>query len=124
MSEQIRIGAAAAILGVSVDTLRRWEKDGRIKFARSSGGQRTVDAAALRLLVGDRAPDSGLSARNQLEGTIVSVEKDGVMAKIELACGSYRIVSVITREAAEELGLKAGMSASAVVKATSVEVRL
>ncbi len=123
MSEQIRIGAAAAILGVSVDTLRRWEKNGRIQFQRSAGGQRMVDAAALRSLVGERAPDSGLSARNQLEGTVVSVEKDGVMAKVELACGNYRIVSVITREAAEELGLKAGGSATAVVKATSVEIR-
>ena len=124
MGEQVRIGAAAAILGVSVDTLRRWEKDGRIKFERSSGGQRTVDAAELRLLARERAPESGLSARNQLEGTVVSVEKDGVMAKVELACGSYRIDSEITREAAEELGLKVGVSATAVVKATSVEVRL
>jgi molybdopterin-binding protein len=124
MGEQIRIGQAASILGVSVDTLRRWEKDGRVAFGRSSGGQRTIDATDLRDLLRERAPQTGVSARNQLEGTVVSVEKDGVMAKVELACGSYRIVSVITREAAEELGLKVGVSATAVVKATSVEVRL
>ncbi len=123
MTEVIRIGAAASILGVSVDTLRRWEKEGRITFGRSAGGQRTVDPATLRSLLAERAPDTGISARNQLDGTIVSVEKDGVMAKIELACGSYRVVSVITREAADDLKLKAGEPATAVIKATSIEIR-
>ncbi len=123
MTEVIRIGAAASILGVSVDTLRRWEKEGRITFGRSAGGQRTVDPATLRSLLAERAPDMGISARNQLDGTIVSVEKDGVMAKIELACGSYRVVSVITREAADDLKLKAGEPATAVIKATSIEIR-
>ena len=123
MDEQIRIGQAASILGVSVDTLRRWEKEGRVAFGRTAGGQRTIDAADLRALLRDRAPQTGVSARNQLEGTVVSVETDGLMAKVELACGPYRIVSVITREAADELGLKAGDTATAVVKSTSVEVR-
>ena len=123
VDEQIRIGQAATILGVSVDTLRRWERDGRVAFERSSGGQRTIPAAELRRLLAERAPQTGMSARNQLEGTVVSVEKDGIMAKVELACGPYRIVSVITREAADELGLKAGDAATAVVKSTSVEVR-
>jgi molybdopterin-binding protein len=123
MTEEIRIGAAASILGVSVDTLRRWEKEGRISFGRTSGGQRTVDPKALRELLMERTAPTGMSARNQLDGTVVSVEKDGIMAKVELACGGYRIVSVVTREAVEELGLKPGDSATAVVKATSVEIR-
>ena len=123
MGEQIRIGQAAGILGVSVDTLRRWEKEGRVAFGRTAGGQRTIGAADLRALLRDRAPQTGVSARNQLEGTVVSVETDGLMAKIELACGPYRMVSIITREAAEELALKPGDTATAVVKSTSVEVR-
>lgn len=123
MGEQIRIGTAASILGVSVDTLRRWEKDGRIAFERSAGGQRTIDADLLPALMRGRAPASGVSARNQLEGTVVAVERDGLMAKVELACGPYRVVSIITREAVDELDLKLGDTATAVVKATSVEVR-
>ncbi|MCX6411448.1 MAG: TOBE domain-containing protein [Actinobacteria bacterium] len=123
MGEQIRIGSAASILGVSVDTLRRWEKDGRVKFSRSAGGQRTIDVDSLRDLLRERAPQTGVSARNQLEGTVVAVEKDGLMAKIELSCGPYRMVSIITREAAEELDLKPGDTATAVVKSTSVEIR-
>lgn len=123
MGEQIRIGTAASILGVSVDTLRRWEKDGRIAFERSAGGQRTIDADLLPALMRGRAPASGVSARNQLEGTVVAVERDGLMAKVELACGPYRVVSIITREAVDELDLKPGDTATAVVKATSVEVR-
>ncbi len=123
MGEQIRIGSAASILGVSVDTLRRWEKDGRVKFSRSAGGQRTLDVDSLRDLLRERAPQTGVSARNQLEGTVVAVEKDGLMAKVELSCGPYRMVSIITREAAEELDLKPGDTATAVVKSTSVEIR-
>ena len=123
MGEQIRIGSAASILGVSVDTLRRWEKDGRVTFSRSAGGQRTLDVDLLRDLLRERAPQTGVSARNQLEGTVVAVEKDGLMAKVELSCGPYRMVSIITREAAEELDLKPGDTATAVVKSTSVEIR-
>ncbi len=123
MGEHIRIGQAASILGVSVDTLRRWERDGRVTFARSEGGQRTMDAADLRELLRDRAPHTGVSARNQLEGTVVAVETDGLMAKVELACGPYRIVSIVTREAVEELDLKPGDTATAMVKSTSVEIR-
>jgi len=123
MDEQIRIGQAASILGVSVDTLRRWEKDGRVHFGRTSGGQRTIDASALRALIGERTPATGVSARNQLEGTVVSVETAGLMGRVELACGPYRIVSIITAEAVEELGLRPGDTATATVKATNVEVR-
>ena len=123
MGEQIRIGQAAGILGVSVDTLRRWEKEGRVTFGRTGGGQRTIDAADLRDLLRDRAPQTGVSARNQLEGTVVSVETEGLMGRVELACGPYRVVSIITAEAVAELGLKPGDTATAVVKSTNVEIR-
>ena len=119
----MRIGTAAAILGVSVDTLRRWEEAGRVAFERSAGGQRTVAAATLRELVRERHQPTGMSARNQLDGIVVAVQKEGLVAQIELACGPYRVVSLITREAADELDLKPGDSATAVVKSTSVEVR-
>lgn len=124
MTDDIRIGQAAAILGVSVDTLRRWEREGRVAFGRTEGGQRTLSAEALRTLLAERAPrPSGSSPRNQLEGTVVAVERDGFLARVELACGPYRLVSVITREAADELDLKPGDPASAVVKSTDVTIR-
>src|SRR3954454_14804909 len=104
MEDLIRIGAAATALGVSVDTLRRWEKSGRVSFERQ-GGQRYVSSAELSKLLRERAPAAHSSARNRLEGTVVSIQKDGVMAQVELACGPYRVVSLISRDAAEELGL-------------------
>jgi len=119
----VRIGAAATALGVSTDTLRRWERDGRVEFVRR-GGQRFLPASALAAMLRDRSGVSGgrTSARNRLVGVVVSVEKDGVMAKVELACGPYRIVSLMSREAADELGLAPGASATAVVKSTTVIV--
>ncbi len=121
MDDLIRIGAAAQALGVSVDTLRRWERDGRVTFERR-GGQRFLHAADLSELLRARGQGGRSSARNRLAGTVLAVEMDGVMAKIDLACGPYRIVSLMSREAAEELGLKPGDSATAVVKSTTVIV--
>jgi molybdopterin-binding protein len=121
MEDLIRIGAAAQALGVSVDTLRRWERDGRVEFERR-GNQRFLPAEALAELLRSRAPAGRTSARNRLTGTVLAIEMDGVMAKIDLACGPYRIVSLMSREAAEELGLKPGDTAAAVVKATTVIV--
>jgi molybdopterin-binding protein len=122
VDDLIRIGAAAQALGVSVDTLRRWERDGRVAFERR-GGQRFLHAADLAELLKARATAGGrTSARNRLAGTVLAVEVDGVMAKIDLACGPYRVVSLMSREAAEELGLKPGDSATAVVKSTTVIV--
>ncbi len=121
MDDLIRIGAAAQALGVSVDTLRRWERDGRVTFERR-GGQRFLHAADLSELLRARGQGGRTSARNRLAGTVLNVEVDGVMAKIDLACGPYRIVSLMSREAAEELGLKPGDSATAVVKSTTVIV--
>ena len=117
----MRIGAAAAALGVSLDTLRRWERAGRIAFERR-GGTRYVDAEAVARLLRERAGRHGTSARNRLEGTVLSVKKDEVMAQVELACGPYRIVSLMSREAAEELDLRVGAHARAVIKATTVVV--
>ena len=121
MEDLIRIGAAAQALGVSVDTLRRWERDGRVKFERH-GNQRFLRGDALAELLRTRAPGGRTSARNRMTGTVLAVELDGVMAKIDLACGPYRIVSLMSREAAEDLGLKPGDTAAAVVKATTVIV--
>jgi molybdopterin-binding protein len=121
MDDMIRIGAAATALGVSVDTLRRWERSGRVTFTRL-GGQRYVSSAELAALLRERAPAAHSSARNRLEGTVVSVQKDGVMAQVELACGPYRIVSLMSREAAEELELEPGQHAMAIVKSTNVIV--
>ena len=120
MAEYLRIGEVAKAVGVSVDTLRRWEAEGRVSFPRQ-GKQRVLPAAALApLLASLDGSTRRSSARNRLAGTVVSVEKDGVMAKVEMACGDYRIVSLMSREAAEELGLAPGVPAVAVVKATTV----
>jgi molybdopterin-binding protein len=121
VEDLLRIGAAAQALGVSVDTLRRWERDGRVTFERH-GGQRFLRADELARLLRERSPGGKTSARNRMAGTVLAVEMDGVMAKIDLACGPYRIVSLMSREAAEDLGLKPGDSAAAVVKSTTVIV--
>jgi molybdopterin-binding protein len=122
VTEYLRIGEVASALGVSVDTLRRWEADGKVEFERQRG-QRVLPADRLGPLLRMRAssPRSS-SARNRLAGIVVSVKKDAVMAQVELACGDYRIVSLMSREAADDLGLEPGSPATAVVKATTVIV--
>src|SRR5581483_10593632 len=117
----VRIGSAATALGVSVETLRRWERDGRIRFERRHG-QRLIPASELARIMHERAPALQSSARNRLDGIVIAVERDGVMAKVDLACGPYRIVSLMSREAAEELALAPGVPATAVVKSTTVIV--
>lgn len=117
----LRIGAAATALGVSVDTLRRWERRGRVRFERVDG-RRVMPPAELARLLRERAPSGQSSARNRMAGVVVDVERDGVMAKVDLACGPFRIVSLMSREAADELGLAPGVPATAVVKATTVVV--
>ena len=120
VSDLLRIGEVAKALGVSIDTLRRWDADGRITFVRR-GNQRMLPAAQLgELLRANAGATKKSSARNRLDGVVVSVERDGVMAKVELACGDYRIVSLMSREAADDLKLEPGVYASAVVKATNV----
>ncbi len=118
----VRIGTAATALGVSVDTLRRWERDGRVSFVRR-GGQREIESAELARLLRERRPaEYQTSARNHFEGVVVAVTRDKVMAQVELACGPYRVVSLMSREAADELGLEPGVPASAVIKSTNVVV--
>jgi molybdopterin-binding protein len=121
LDEGIRIGAAAQALCVSVDTLRRWERDGRITFERR-GNRRVLLPEELARVLRDRGTNPRSSARNRLSGVIVDVHRDGLMAQIELACGPYRIVSLMSREAADELDLRPGHSATAVVKSTIVVV--
>ena len=122
MAEFLRIGEVATALNVSVDTLRRWENQGRVAFERHNN-QRVLRAEALKPLMASLGGASQVSsARNRMPGVVTSVERDGVMAKVEMACGDFRIVSLMSREAADDLGLEPGSPATAVVKATTVIV--
>jgi molybdopterin-binding protein len=113
---------AAQRLGISLDTLRRWDKSGRIRTERDERNRRVVAAGEVeRLRTESRS--SGLSARNRLVGTVSSVEIDGLMAQVEIVVTEpARVVALVTRDAVEELDLKPGMSATALVKSTSVMV--
>ena len=121
MDDVGRIGAAATALGVSIDTLRRWERDGRIAFERR-GQQRYLTSSQLAALLRERAASGSTGARNRLHGIVLAVRRDGVMAQIDLQCGPHRIVSLMSREAADQLDLKPGDAATAVMKATTVVV--
>ena len=113
---------AAKMLGISLDTLRRWDRDGRIETARDSGNRRIVAASEISRLRGE---DDGaqLSARNRLNGTVSEVKVEGLIAQVELVVDEpARLVAIVTADAVGELGLKPGMAATAVVKATSVMV--
>jgi molybdopterin-binding protein len=115
-------GDAARLLGISLDTLRRWDSQGRIRTTRDAANRRIVPASEVDRLLGDRERSS-LSARNRFRGVVRAVTVEGLLAQVELETNEpARVVAVITREAAEQLGLKPGMSASARVKATSVMV--
>lgn len=128
MGNAYRIGEAAKLLGVRVETLRRWERDGKLRTRRSAGGQREVQAEEVGRLLAERratAPaPSRTSRRNAFAGVITKVTRDKVSALVEIQAGPHRVVSVITREAADELDLKPGMEAVATVKATSVMVEV
>jgi molybdopterin-binding protein len=124
-----RIGQAAEVLGVSADTVRRWADAGRLATRRSPGGQRLIDGPELARFMASAAPRAeadavAQSARNRFPGIVTAVVKDRVAAKVELQAGPHRIVSLLTREAADELQLAPGMLAIAVVKATNVVVEL
>ena len=113
---------AARMLGISLDTLRRWDRAGRIETARDNGNRRIVSADEVRRLRGD---DNGahLSARNRLNGTVADVRVEGLIAQVELVVNEpARLVAIVTADAVEELDLQPGMPAAAVVKATSVMV--
>ena len=112
---------AARALGISLDTLRRWDRDGRIRVTRDRANRRLVSAREVERLRGSE--EHTLSARNRLEGVVRDVKIEGLLAEVELeVTRGGRLVAVITRESAESLGLAAGVPAKAVVKATSVMV--
>jgi molybdopterin-binding protein len=124
----LRVGQAAELLGISVDTLRRWEADGRLRVRRSPGGQRLVNLADVRRLkAARRKPDRPIvaqSARNRFPGVVTRVEKDRVAAVVEVQAGPHRLVSLMTAEAAVDLALRPGVQVVCVVKATNVVVEI
>jgi molybdopterin-binding protein len=113
------VGEAARLLGISLDTLRRWDRQGRIRTERDAANRRVVPAAEVDRLRGAR-PGHDLSARNRFRGVVREVRVEGLLAQVELEAGPFRVVSIVTREAVEELRLEPGMPATALVKATSV----
>lgn len=124
-NDDLTLGEAAQALGVSADTLRRWDRAGKLQTTRDANNRRRVPAAEVARLshvpVRHRT-DASLSARNRFAGVVTSVEIDGVMALVEIEAGPHRITAAITRDSVEELGLAAGVVATATVKATSVMV--
>jgi molybdopterin-binding protein len=129
-ADHVRIGRAADMLGVTVDTVRRWSEAGRITVVRSDGGQRLVPIGELTRLIGERRqaatdrPIVAQSARNRFAGIVTRVEKDRVAADVEVLAGPHRLVSLMTAEAVDELGLKVGDEAICVVKSTNVVVEI
>ena len=122
-----RIGEAADLLGVSVDTVRRWVDAGRLAAARDEHGHRSIGGAELATFARSLAdePDAGIrrsSARNRLRGIVVAITRDTVMAQVDLQAGPFRIVSLMSREAVDELALEVGSTAIAVIKSTNVVV--
>lgn len=126
MAKDLSMGEAAKALDVSVDTVRRWERSGKLKARRDSAGNRRVpleEVERLRPHPERHAVDDNFSARNRFEGTVTSVEVDGVMALVEIQAGPHRITAAITRDSVDDLGLREGVRATATVKATSVMVQ-
>lgn len=125
---QVRLRDAAALLGVSSDTVRRWIDSGRLEARRTRGGQRRIDGEALARLAAaaSRPSTSGArgSARNRFLGIVTRVVRDRVAAHVEIQAGAHRFVSMISREAADDLDLRPGVLAYAVVKASNVMVEL
>jgi molybdopterin-binding protein len=127
---RLRIGEAAKRLGVSPDTLRRWAEAGRIEVELTPGGQRTVSQADISRLAAERRragserPIVAQSARNRFLGSVTRVQRDGVAAVIEVQAGPHRLVSLMTREASEELDLEPGDEVVCVVKSTDVIVEV
>ncbi|HEY6759310.1 MAG TPA: TOBE domain-containing protein [Baekduia sp.] len=117
----LTIGDASKALGVSVDTLRRWDRDGRIAFERRNG-RRLIAAVEVARMLRERTHSGQSSARNRMEGVVLAVKVDGVMAQVDMACGPFRVVSLMSREACEELDLKPGSRTEAIIKATNVIV--
>ncbi|MDQ6751010.1 MAG: helix-turn-helix transcriptional regulator [Actinomycetota bacterium] len=121
----LTLGEAAKAIGVSVDTLRRWDRAGKLKTTRDERNRRMVPAAEVQRLVGHperHETGAPLSARNRFPGVVRSVEVDGVMGLVEIEAGPFRVTAAVTRDAIEELELMVGSEAVATVKATSVMI--
>jgi molybdopterin-binding protein len=129
-STHLKVSEAASLAGVSDDTVRRWAETGRLELIRGAGGPSLVDGAQLAHLLQELSSESPLvptsktSTRNRLVGIVTRVRSDGVMAQVDLQAGPFRIVSLISSEAVEELGIEVGTVAAATVKATSVSISL
>ena len=127
---RLRVGQAAEMLQVTVETLRRWEAEGRLRMERSEGGQRLVEIGEVARLLDERRrgvtdrPIVAQSARNRFPGIVTRIESDRVAAVVEVIAGPHRMVSLMTAEAVQELGLKVGDEAVCVVKATNVIVEI
>ena len=129
---QLRIAEAAALLQVSDDTVRRWADSGRLATATDDSGRIVIEGAELARLMSDRAADEpalvspvvSASARNRLTGIVTRVVRDTVMAQVEIQVGPHRMVSLMSREAADELGLEPGVLAVATVKSTNVGIEI
>jgi molybdopterin-binding protein len=129
-STQLKVSEAASLAGVSDDTIRRWAESGRLDLVKGESGPSLVDGAQLAHLLQELSSQSPLtpsfrtSTRNRLVGIVTRVKTDGVMAQVDLQAGPFRIVSLISSEAVEELGIEVGTVAAATVKATSVSISL
>jgi molybdopterin-binding protein len=122
---QLRVSEVAGLLRVSDDTVRRWVDQGRLTAEHPEGGPMLLDGAEVAAFVRERRDepgDPGSSARNRLPGIVTEVRRDGLVAQVEIQAGPFRVVSLMTREAADELALEPGSLAAAVVKATTVIV--
>ncbi len=130
IDDRIRLGEAAEILGVSPETVRRWADDGRLPVERSTGGQRLVRRADVTRVLADRRragqerPIVAQSARNRFPGVVTRIEREGLVGLVEIQAGPFRVVSLMTAEAVDELGLRVGSEAVGVVKATNVIVEV
>lgn len=125
MAKDMSLGEAAKAIGVSADTLRRWDSAGKLRTHRDERNRRRVAEAEVRRLTARpqrHQTGTASSARNRFAGTIRSVEVDGVMALVEMQAGPFLVTAAITRDSVEELGLAAGVEATALVKATSVMI--
>ena len=123
--EGVLLGEAARALGVSADTLRRWERAGKLRTSRDGANRRRVSRREIERLSGHperHRTGRSLSARNHFSGVVRSVEVDGVMALVEIEAGPHLVTAAVTRDAIEELGLASGIEATATVKATSVMI--
>ncbi len=123
----LRISEAAELLGVSPDTVRRWLDSGRLQAATGIVGPRAVDGASLAAFMVSEAPEAAArrqSARNRFPGIVIRVERDGVMALVEIQAGPHRVTSLMSRESADELELAPGAFVAAVIKSTNVVVEL